>query len=452
MVKKSQVSYFILNLLALATFVYLINSFKLNPFIGTQKNIWFALCLLGLYTLSGTFLDAKRKSRFKELVLTLNQSLIVAICLLFFTYTHLQNSRLSFAIATIFNIALCHFAVFSIFRLTYLTALKKLLQNATIGFNTVIIGNKQKADTILKEIAAQKKSLGFKILGFYDLEHSTFQEKNSGQTLTHQIPELIKLHQIEEIIIAIETSEHLRLKTLLDELEEHHVTIHIIPDVYDIVSGFVKINYLFSIPLITLHRQFMPFWQRVIKKLFDVVFSTMVLLVLSPLLIIIAIFIKLDSKGPVIFSQERIGKNGKPFVIHKFRTMVLNAEACGPQLSSYNDTRITKFGLFLRRLRLDELPQFYNVLKGEMSVVGPRPERKFYIDQIVKIAPHYHHLHKVLPGITSWGQVKFGYAETIEQMVNRLTFDIIYIQNRSLSLDFKIMIYTIAIILQGRGK
>ena len=159
----------------------------------------------------------------------------------------------------------------------------------------------------------------------------------------------------------------------------------------------------------------------------------------------------MSSKGPVFYSHERIGKYGKPFTIFKFRSMYLESEKNGPALSSKYDTRITKFGRFMRKSRLDELPQFYNVLIGDMSLVGPRPERQFFIDQIVKQAPHFTHLHKVRPGITSWGQVKFGYAENVEEMIQRLKYDIIYIENMSLYVDIKILIYTIKIIFKGQG-
>ena len=165
-----------------------------------------------------------------------------------------------------------------------------------------------------------------------------------------------------------------------------------------------------------------------------------------------SVLIKMDSKGPIFFKQERIGKAGKPFKILKFRSMFVDAEKEGPALSSDFDPRITSVGKMLRKSRLDELPQFWNVLKGEMSIVGPRPERKYYIDQIVKIAPHYIHLHKVRPGITSWGQVKYGYASTVEEMVQRLTFDILYMENMSLALDFKIILFTVIVMIEGRGK
>ena len=204
--------------------------------------------------------------------------------------------------------------------------------------------------------------------------------------------------------------------------------------------------------LIEINHQIMPTWQMVLKRVIDVVVSLLVLLVLSPLYLLLVIAVKVSSPGPAFFKQARIGLHGKPFYILKYRTMVVNAEANGPALSSKDDKRIISVGRTLRKYRLDEIPQFYNVLVGDMSLVGPRPERQFFIDQIMPVAPHYKHLQRVRPGITSWGMVKYGYAENIEQMIERLKFDILYIENMSLAMDFRIMIYTIKTIIQGRGK
>ena len=196
----------------------------------------------------------------------------------------------------------------------------------------------------------------------------------------------------------------------------------------------------------------MPFWQRVVKRGMDFVFSLIAVILLLPFYLFSALAVKLSSPGPIFFLQDRVGKNGRSFKIIKFRTMVVNAEQNGPQLSSENDPRITKVGKFMRKTRLDEFPQFINVLIGDMSIVGPRPERQFYIDQISKIQPQYNQLTKVRPGITSWGQVKFGYAENVDQMLQRMKFDLLYLKNRSLSLDIKIMFYTFVIVLKAEGK
>ena len=226
----------------------------------------------------------------------------------------------------------------------------------------------------------------------------------------------------------------------------------ILPDLYQMLLGSVKVNHLFGTPLIEIKQDLLPVWQVVLKRIIDVVGSALFLVLAWWVYAFTAVMVKLSSPGPVFYRQERIGRDGHPFRIIKFRSMFTDAEKTGPALSSDHDPRITKWGRFMRKVRLDELPQFWNVLKGDMSIVGPRPERQFFIDQIVKIAPHYRHLHRVRPGLTSLGQVKYGYAETVAQMVERLKFDILYIENMSLAMDFRVLLYTLKIIVEGRGK
>ncbi|MEO9533031.1 MAG: sugar transferase [Crocinitomicaceae bacterium] len=417
--------------------------------LGVLPFIWVLL-----YGIQGTYLDIRRRYRLKTLKLTFYGSLIGSIIIFFgFLLNDFVADYTQFYTLFLVYFAL-HFGCTIIPRIISTTIYVKKIHKGKIGFNTIIIGGSSKALEILEDIQNLKQNPGYKFIGYININGSDLMLDDHMEYLGHidNLDEILKNKDIDEVIIALESSEHERLKGIISKLSIYNLRISTIPDAYDILSGQVKMNSIFGALLINVTPSTMPDWQFSTKRIIDITISAIALIILMPVYIILAILVKASSKGPIFFFQERIGKNGTPFKIIKYRTMVQGAEKDGPQLSSSNDNRITKTGKFLRKTRLDEFPQFWNVLKGDMSLVGPRPERQHFIDQISEKDPQYLFLHKVRPGITSWGQVKFGYAENVEQMIQRMKYDLLYLRNMSIALDIKIMFYTIAIIFKGSGK
>lgn len=408
-----------------------------------------------LYIIVGSYRKIYRKSRIKEITVTFSTAFI-GVVILFFTlllddvvptYQSYFNSFL-----VLFGI---HFFFTALFRLIITTGAVKKIHHKVIGFPTIIVGSNNNAVELFKQLDGQFPSSGNQFVGFVNARD--YKKYALARHLPHlghfeDLPKLVRDMKIEEVVIAVERSETQLVEEILTTIEDTDVIIKIIPGMQDYLLGSVKTTSIFTEPLVQISPHMMPPWQESIKRLIDITASTIAILILSPVYIFLFAGVKLSSKGPILYWQERIGLHGKPFMIPKFRSMYVGAEKGTPQLSSENDSRITPFGLFMRKVRLDELPQFFTVLKGDMSLVGYRPERQFFIDQIVKRAPHYRLLFKVKPGITSWGQVKFGYASNVDEMVVRLKYDILYVENMSLAMDFKIMFYTALIIVQGRGK
>ena len=419
------------------------------------STILISIFWLILYSILGSYKEVYKKYRIKEITQTISQSFI-GIIFIFFTF--LLDDKINtyqdyYSLISVLLIV--HTTLTFLPRIILTSSTVSKIHNKKIGFNTIIIGSQQKSKDILIEINNLEKGTGHLIIGYISSSNgkniiSQTDLKKLGNY--KELDQIIKKFKIEEVIIATEADEQEKTNSIINDLANLKVAIKVIPDMYNILTGSVKMSSIFGALLISVNPEIMPSWQKTVKRLLDILISVIAIVLLIPVFTILSVIIKTGSKGEIIFRQKRIGLNNIPFEIFKFRSMYIDAENNGPQLSSQNDKRITPIGKFMRKSRLDETPQFFNVIRGEMSLVGPRPERQFFIDQIIQRAPHYKHISSVKPGITSWGQVKYGYAENVDEMIARLKFDLLYVENMSLILDIKILFYTVIIMLKGSGK
>lgn len=447
-------------------FIYRKLSIEHNRFddvnqVFQDSNFWWGIVLIPIawlcfYAMQGTYKDVFRKARLKELQMTFWASLI-GVIIIFFALLLDDNigSYRNYYVTFLMLFAL-HFALTYVGRLCITSRTAHLIHTRKIGYPTLLVGNGEKAYKTYLDLDSQAVYSGNLFVGFITINGHT--DERLAEIMPHlgntgDINGLIEKYHIEEVIFAIEDYDYNKINEIIRLLDcRDDVILKITPNLRDIVYGSVKLNSIFHSPLITINTRPMEEWQYSVKRLMDIVLSLLAMIILSPVFLVTAIIVKCTSPGPIFYAQERIGYRGKPFKMHKFRSMYVDAEAAGPALSSDEDPRVTPFGRIMRKFRLDEIPQFYNVLKGTMSLVGPRPERQYFIDKIVERAPEYLLLQKVKPGITSWGQVKYGYAENVDEMIERLRYDLLYLENMSIATDIKILLYTVLIIFQGRGK
>lgn len=408
------------------------------------------LILLFLYWISGFYNNPFGKSRFYEL---LNTALICAISTILIHLSLLTNDQMNDIEANLIQIVLIFLIFFSLTfagRLFVINRQIRHFKKKEWKYRAVVVGNSSKAHALACQISGSKAIITTEIIGFFHIPGEADSD-NAAWNL-EDIARICSDRNIDHIIISPEKSDDNAVLNLVYQLFPLGIPLKLSPDTINFMTSSIHLKDIYGQPLVDLTHSRMSEGSKNMKRTIDVVASAIVLVLLSPLFLLVALWVRLDSPGPAFYTQQRIGLRQKPFNIIKFRTMRTDAEADGPQLSNDDDPRVTRSGRFLRKYRIDEIPQFFNVLKGDMSLVGPRPEREFFLRQIIRKAPYYTLLYQTQPGITSWGMVKYGYASHVDEMVERSKYDLLYISNMSILVDFKIMLYTVLTILEGKGK
>lgn len=331
---------------------------------------------------------------------------------------------------------------------------RKLLIKGIGRRNALIVGAGPSALNIYQMIK-KHRGLGLDVAGYVaetKMEPVNNIAEGSVIGIINDIKELIAAHNVKTVIIALERNESEIISSVIEKCEGTNVSLKIVPDLYEIISGQARTSQIYGFPLIDIMPELMPEWEKSMKRAIDIIISFVLLVVSLPVTLAAALAIKIESRGPVFYKQERMGLNGRIFKIYKFRSMMQDAEKkSGPVWSAKGDPRITKVGRFIRRVRIDEIPQVINILKGEMSFVGPRPERPFFVEKLSKEIPLYKRRLKVRPGVTGWAQVKHKYDESVDDVKVKLRYDLFYIENISLRMDFKIIFRTIFVVLFGKG-
>ncbi|HIO55793.1 MAG TPA: sugar transferase [Candidatus Marinimicrobia bacterium] len=424
----------------------------------TSNEIW-AIFLVTQFVWTGFFYANGRYradptiSRFREIQSLLRITLTSVVVVILFN--EIFPGILAVESARILTYWFYLVACLCIGRMVIRVIQKALMARGYGKKNTIIIGIDSRAHDIAEHLAAE--STGHNLIGFVKPGGNDASKPNGPTDLPvlgslNEIRPIIEDHHVNEVVIALEKPDHSKLLDILTRSNGAPVSLRIIPDMYEVISGLAKTEELYGLPLVNINPEILTIQQLFAKRLTDLAVSLFVIVPLFPVWLIVSLAIKIESRGPVLYRQERVGQNGNVFMINKFRSMVQEAETMtGPIWAKQEDPRITNVGQFLRRFRLDEVPQFINVLIGDMSVVGPRPERPYFVQKLMEEFPYYYRRHRIRTGITGWAQIKHSYDSSLADVRQKLKYDFFYIENTSFSLDLLIMLRTVLVMISGKG-
>jgi len=405
-----------------------------------------------IYWLGGLYKDFYIRSPFEEIWQVAKFTFIgAAAFFLALTMTSggyfRQNPRLVFALFWVL-VTVC----VTVGRLLARLVQRRLREHGIIQIRAILYGTAHECSVLLSTLSSQP-SLGYVVQGALLLDAPSWTRNDVPAIQESESAEaFIVQSKADELLIAMRRADHERTLAIAAMGSDAGKRVKIVPDLYEMFSGQARTMQIYGSGLIDVHPQLLQPWQEFVKRVLDIVVSTSVIIVGMPIWLLAALLVTLGSKGPVFYSQERVGRNGKIFRVYKFRSMYVD-ERREPSWTTTNDPRVTPIGRFIRKTHIDEIPQLYNVLRGDMSLVGPRPEQPFFVEKFSAAIPAYRRRLKVRPGVTGWWQVKYkAHSESLEEIEDRLRYDFFYIENISVRLDLEIMLRTIIVMLKGHGQ
>jgi len=433
-------------------------SFAIEPefFLPMIAVYIFWLLVFGLF---GLYRSWYAQSRLDEMFTLMRATLVGALVLFFVIFIDDESATTETGARwLILGYWFLIFAFVTSGRMAVRFLQKRFLESGIGSRNTIIVGFTKKAQE-LADMVLTYPALGYSPKGFVVVREEQSQKKKISEYRgipvlgkARQLPTLIREKSIKEVLIGLDSTEHSQLLEIIRYCNGYDVGMKIMPDLYDIVSGQARVSSIYGFPLMEVMPELMKPWESAMKRLIDIIVALLILVVGLPVWLLVALSIRVDTKGPIFYKQERVGRNGAIFNMLKFRSMVANAEQkSGPVWAEKNDPRVTRIGKLIRRIHLDEVPQFINVLVGDMSLVGPRPERPHFVEKLSKQIPLYRRRLRVRPGITGWAQVKHKYDQTVEDVKTKIKYDLFYIENMSWRMDMKILFNTLYVMLRGKG-